>query len=174
MLPINVFLYLPINQLSVWSYLLDFICILFSIDCILGNRLSSLLCLSTDQCYLNVKQSLHTSTPIHVVGRGVEESDVTEFLKGHLDKCSAGSLYISGAPGTGKTAAILHIIDDLKVMLYCGFCCAQRFLNYLTNFGALNITQVLFFMEICMALFFYVDWIRFLDICAMTHYFVLL
>ena len=69
----------------------------------------------TDRCYQTAKQSLHTAKPDHLVGRDQEVAEITGFLKTHLDKQSAGSLYISGAPGTGKTAALLHIIDDFKV-----------------------------------------------------------
>lgn len=71
----------------------------------------------TDRCYQAVKQSLHTAKPDHLVGREQEVADITEFLKTHLEKQSAGSLYISGAPGTGKTAALLHIIDEFKVCM---------------------------------------------------------
>lgn len=49
------------------------------------------------------------------MGRDHEIAEIRSFLSTHLEKQSAGSLYISGAPGTGKTAAALHIIDDFKV-----------------------------------------------------------
>ena len=42
-------------------------------------------------------------------------SEIRKFLKGHMLAKTAGSLYMSGAPGTGKTAVLTHIIDDLKV-----------------------------------------------------------
>ena len=42
-------------------------------------------------------------------------AQVHKFLKTHMVAKTAGSLYVSGAPGTGKTAVLTHIIDDLKV-----------------------------------------------------------
>ncbi|XP_076460224.1 uncharacterized protein LOC143293219 [Babylonia areolata] len=69
--------------------------------------------------YQRAKQSLHTAKPDRLVGREAEVGEITTFLKTHLDNGSAGSLYISGAPGTGKTAALLHIIDDFKVQYKC-------------------------------------------------------
>jgi cell division control protein 6 len=67
------------------------------------------------QSYDLAKQSLHTAKPDHLVGRDQEVSEVSGFLRSHLDLKTAGSLYVSGAPGTGKMAALLHIIDDFKV-----------------------------------------------------------
>ena len=42
-------------------------------------------------------------------------AQVHKFLKTHMVAKTAGGLYVSGAPGTGKTAVLTHIIDDLKV-----------------------------------------------------------
>ncbi|ESO99244.1 hypothetical protein LOTGIDRAFT_176503, partial [Lottia gigantea] len=72
--------------------------------------------------YNLVKQSLHTAKPERLVCREKEVGEITEFLEGNLEKKSAGSLYISGAPGTGKTAALLHIIDDVKESYPCKIC----------------------------------------------------
>ncbi|KAK7506241.1 hypothetical protein BaRGS_00002353 [Batillaria attramentaria] len=78
--------------------------------------------------YQSTKQRLHTAKPDLLVGRDQEVSEIKRFLKTHLEKQSAGSLYISGAPGTGKTAALLHIIDDFKSQYQC----AIGYLNCMT------------------------------------------
>lgn len=67
------------------------------------------------QIYQTAKQALHTAKPNHLVGREQEVVEIKDFLSHLLHKKSAGSMYISGPPGTGKTATLLHIIDDLKV-----------------------------------------------------------
>ena len=70
----------------------------------------------TGKAYNQAKQSFHTAKPERLVGRDKEMSEIHKFLKGHMTSKTAGSLYISGAPGTGKTAVLTHIIDDLKVL----------------------------------------------------------
>ena len=65
--------------------------------------------------YNQAKQSFHTAKPERLVGRDKEMSEIHTFLKGHMSTKTSGSLYISGAPGTGKTAVLTHIIDELKV-----------------------------------------------------------
>ncbi|KAK6166548.1 hypothetical protein SNE40_023208 [Patella caerulea] len=72
--------------------------------------------------YNQVKQSLHTAKPERLVGREKEVGEINQFLEKNLANQSAGSLYISGAPGTGKTAALLHIIDDVKADYKCKIC----------------------------------------------------
>jgi cell division control protein 6 len=37
------------------------------------------------------------------------------FLKDHIDQREPGSMYVSGSPGTGKTALLSEIIRDLEV-----------------------------------------------------------
>lgn len=37
---------------------------------------------------------------------------IGDFLHRHVGESQPGSLYISGAPGTGKTAVIKHILDQ--------------------------------------------------------------
>lgn len=73
------------------------------------------LSLVSGPAYHIAKQSLHTAKPETLDCRDREVGVITEFLQRHLQAMSAGSLYISGAPGTGKTASLLHIIDGLKV-----------------------------------------------------------
>ena len=59
---------------------------------------------------------LHTSLPSDkLVGRDAESKIVGDFLSKHISEETAASLYVSGAPGTGKTAVLSKAIEDLKV-----------------------------------------------------------
>ncbi|XP_052815584.1 cell division control protein 6 homolog [Mya arenaria] len=69
--------------------------------------------------YHKAKQMFHTAKPERLIGRDKETEEVRLFLKGHMSKKTGGSLYISGAPGTGKTAVLTHIIDELKSVHSC-------------------------------------------------------
>lgn len=73
-------------------------------------RLAKLEC----GAYHHVKQMFHTAKPDRIVGRDVEITEVHSFLDCHMTEKTGGSLYVSGAPGTGKTAVLTHIIDELK------------------------------------------------------------
>ena len=66
-------------------------------------------------CYQRAKQALHTALPQRIVGREEESLAVNEFLEGHLVSGRPGSLYVSGAPGTGKTAVLSEVIKVYKV-----------------------------------------------------------
>lgn len=75
--------------------------------------------------YRAVRQSLNTGTPRTLVCRDEQISAMEDFLTDHLEKGKPGSLYVSGAPGTGKTACLNSILDDMendhikKVFLNC-------------------------------------------------------
>ncbi|KAL3855230.1 hypothetical protein ACJMK2_014450 [Sinanodonta woodiana] len=69
--------------------------------------------------YHKAKQSFHTSKPERLVGREKEVGEINTFLKRHLLNKTAGSLYISGAPGTGKTASLMHLLDRLQDQHSC-------------------------------------------------------
>jgi len=58
---------------------------------------------------------LHTALPERIVGRESESEQVNAFLEKHLVGRRPGSLYVSGAPGTGKTAVLSEIIKVYKV-----------------------------------------------------------
>lgn len=47
-----------------------------------------------------------TTRPSELLGRTTEEGAVREFVLQHVAVGKAGSLYISGQPGTGKTATV--------------------------------------------------------------------
>lgn len=54
-----------------------------------------------------VKEALHVSTaPSTVVCREDEQRRALEFVKGCMEQNKAGSLYICGCPGTGKSLSM--------------------------------------------------------------------
>lgn len=69
---------------------------------------SCLFCLDV---FAQAKQALNTQQPDEVVCREAEISRISSFLDTHISGRKPGSLYISGAPGTGKTAVIKHLLD---------------------------------------------------------------
>lgn len=70
-------------------------------------------------CYQRAKQALHTALPERIVGREAESEQVNAFLEEHLVGKRPGSLYVSGAPGTGKTAVLSEIIKVYKESRLC-------------------------------------------------------
>ncbi|KAF6019578.1 CDC6 [Bugula neritina] len=59
-----------------------------------------------------VKSALHTQQPTEVLCREKEISSINTFIDSRVNGGSAKSLYISGAPGTGKTAVIKHVLQQ--------------------------------------------------------------
>uniref|UniRef100_A0A023GKU9 Cell division control protein n=1 Tax=Amblyomma triste TaxID=251400 RepID=A0A023GKU9_AMBTT len=64
--------------------------------------------------YQKAKQNLTSQSSMRVVGRQKEMEAMKDFLHFHLRSRSSSSLYISGAPGTGKTACLSQIILSSK------------------------------------------------------------
>lgn len=62
-----------------------------------------------------MKQALHTSLPQRLLSRDTEQGAIRSFLHETLLQKQPGSLYISGAPGTGKTACVKCVLKDMKV-----------------------------------------------------------
>jgi len=52
-----------------------------------------------------------------LIGRAAESKVIGGFLAEHLTKMVPGSMYVSGAPGTGKTAALMKVIERLQVRI---------------------------------------------------------
>ncbi|XP_067397359.1 cell division control protein 6 homolog isoform X2 [Emydura macquarii macquarii] len=65
-------------------------------------------------CYQQAKSVLHTGVPDRLHAREKETDALWRFLKEHVCEEKPGSLYISGAPGTGKTACLSRILQDFK------------------------------------------------------------
>jgi len=61
------------------------------------------------------KKALHTSIPADLPCRENEIEYVQQFLTTHILGKKGGSLYISGSPGTGKTAVVRHVLDKIQL-----------------------------------------------------------
>lgn len=64
------------------------------------------------EVFTHAKQALNTQQPDEVVCRDKEITQIKNFLDIRVNKKNPGSLYISGAPGTGKTAVIKHLLEQ--------------------------------------------------------------
>nr|CAB3229273.1 cell division control protein 6 homolog [Phallusia mammillata] len=73
-----------------------------------------------DSSFSKIKHALHNAAPATLVGRGSEISEITNFISDHANNRTAGSLYISGAPGTGKSACMMNILSQTKVKAMVG------------------------------------------------------
>ncbi|KAL1005992.1 hypothetical protein UPYG_G00066530 [Umbra pygmaea] len=67
--------------------------------------------------YLSVKQALHTAVPGRLLAREAERASIRSFLEDNALKASPASLYISGAPGTGKSACLNCVLQEMKAEL---------------------------------------------------------
>ncbi|KAM4691899.1 cell division control protein 6 homolog [Rhinophrynus dorsalis] len=65
-------------------------------------------------CYQQAKHALNTAIPERLLARDRETAAIQTFLKSHVSGKKPGSLYISGAPGTGKTACLNKLLQDSK------------------------------------------------------------
>ncbi|XP_066484227.1 cell division control protein 6 homolog [Tiliqua scincoides] len=68
-------------------------------------------------CYQQAKSLLHTAVPDQLHAREKETAILHQFLRMHVCGEKPGSLYISGPPGTGKTACFNRALLDLKTEL---------------------------------------------------------
>ena len=64
-----------------------------------------------------VKSALHTAMPTVLTGRQLEITRIKDFLLNHVATETPGSLYISGPPGTGKTAAVTQYLTNPEVII---------------------------------------------------------
>ncbi|EFN77760.1 Cell division control protein 6-like protein [Harpegnathos saltator] len=62
--------------------------------------------------YQNARLALHSSETEELPGRENELNKLQEFFQEHLEKETSSSLYISGPPGTGKTASLSKIMQQ--------------------------------------------------------------
>lgn len=63
--------------------------------------------------YSEARLALHSSVPTNLVGRDEEVDFLVNYINEHVKSKRPGSIYISGPPGTGKTAALSKIIEKL-------------------------------------------------------------
>lgn len=63
-----------------------------------------------------MKQALHTAIPERLLSREAERASIRSFLEEKVLQRLPGSLYISGAPGTGKTACLNCVVQEMKVL----------------------------------------------------------
>lgn len=66
-----------------------------------------------------MRQALHTSIPKQLVSREREQDFIQSFMKKTLVEMNPASLYMSGAPGTGKTACLMKALDEIEVYFDC-------------------------------------------------------
>uniref|UniRef100_A0A8C6J7Y4 Cell division control protein n=1 Tax=Melopsittacus undulatus TaxID=13146 RepID=A0A8C6J7Y4_MELUD len=64
--------------------------------------------------YQQAKRVLHSAVPDRLHAREREMGIIQQFLRDHICRRRPGSLYISGAPGTGKTACLSRVLLDCK------------------------------------------------------------
>ncbi|XP_066504091.1 cell division control protein 6 homolog [Hoplias malabaricus] len=67
--------------------------------------------------YQSVKQALHTAVPERLLSREDERAKIVSFLENHVVPGKPSSLYISGAPGTGKSACLNCVLQEQKTLL---------------------------------------------------------
>jgi len=67
--------------------------------------------------YQLARQALHGTIPNHLCGREEEQQTLINFLDESLARKKSCSLYISGAPGTGKTACLMKTLETPKVSI---------------------------------------------------------
>lgn len=60
--------------------------------------------------YQAARQALNTSAPSQLLCREVQITAMSSWLDSHLVSKKPGSLYVSGAPGTGKTATLTYLL----------------------------------------------------------------
>lgn len=72
---------------------------------------------------------MHTSIPSDLISRDQELSTIREFVDRTIKKSKQGSLYMSGAPGTGKTACLTKVLEHVNVSLKFGFNKVYREIN---------------------------------------------
>ncbi|XP_069490675.1 cell division control protein 6 homolog [Ambystoma mexicanum] len=79
-----------------------------------GSSVCTKLFKQDSTCYQQAKQAFSTAVPDRMLAREGETAAIRQFLKEHISGTKPGSLYISGAPGTGKTACFRRILQDSK------------------------------------------------------------
>lgn len=77
--------------------------------------------LPANSSFATAKQVFHTGQPSKLIGRSKEVSEIEDFIQQHVNKCQTGSMYISGAPGTGKTSCLMSVIENWEKKISYAF-----------------------------------------------------
>lgn len=80
------------------------------------------------------RKALHSALPNSLPGREEEISELNRFIKGCLDSNISSSMYVSGPPGTGKTASLNMILNDEEVIYFTEICIAVSIFLYFFRF----------------------------------------
>nr|ABI34842.1 Cdc6 [Drosophila simulans]ABI34849.1 Cdc6 [Drosophila simulans] len=62
--------------------------------------------------YQNARRVLNSAETQNLPGRESQLKELREFFSSHLESQTSGSLYVSGQPGTGKTACLSLLLRD--------------------------------------------------------------
>ena len=62
--------------------------------------------------FISAKQVFHTGQPSKLIGRSKEVAEIENFIREHVKNRKPGSMYISGAPGTGKTSCLMSVVKN--------------------------------------------------------------
>lgn len=65
--------------------------------------------------YQKARKALHSCVPTSMPGREKELTELRDFIYTCLERETSASLYISGPPGTGKTAALSKILEESQL-----------------------------------------------------------
>jgi cell division control protein 6 len=58
-----------------------------------------------------------SAEPGQLIGRDFERHELTEFVRTCITKVSGGCIYVSGPPGTGKSAIVREVADTFEISL---------------------------------------------------------
>lgn len=68
---------------------------------------------NTEDPFNVAKRAFHRSGNFKIVGRIEEKAELTSFWYDHVESGKGASIYISGNPGTGKTALVDELLPEL-------------------------------------------------------------
>jgi cell division control protein 6 len=80
----------------------------------LTHKLQLVIYFDTVTNFAKARQALHTSTPSNIFCRDKELAVIENFMRPLIEMSKPGSMYISGRPGTGKTACVTHILSNCR------------------------------------------------------------
>jgi len=72
---------------------------------------------SADIDLSRARQAFHTASTNSLPGREKELAELKEFFVNHVNNGTSGSIYISGPPGTGKTASLTYLMNQKEVCI---------------------------------------------------------